>query len=497
MYQINSFNFTVHTEDKTFKTEIFKLINELPLIEVGFDAYKNVYMYKLNTLRLLEHECDAIWITKLWNDVKNEGNDFFSLQMINEFDYNFSFQRIAELYDFEKSKKVSYGGSFDSIMRVYSTIYGHEKIEEFKKIVANKLIKFLDEKQLLSSAKINNLSFIHNFNLSVRGSDFEDIKNKNKFKDSVLARLTENINGNLSYDYIKASVDESIYTLPIKSYQAYINDPKKMVNQYLKQNNKELLADDAVLNENDMIKYLEKIIKKVIKGTNKFEVKKATLNGYHIVADLSCNFSWNESVKIIDGIFLNFRPTFEVKKNFFGLCTINEDHEIKLYDCRGEITETEYNKLENKAEVYVSEGGDVIHKKSGGAKKDKKTTFKNSYFMRLHSTKLNMRKKYISIFEVNNWVKEDGITPYALNDLDSISLYLHEEISRYILASQIDIYDEASITNERGATDVLQDFINGFGITRIEDFVNKYPSCDNYIDTGIVNLKKGLKVFFG
>lgn len=489
MYRLNSFDFTVHTTEQTFKTELFKLIDELLLIDVRLNKSEKIYLYKLNISNLLKNECDPIWVKKIHEDMKNEGNDFFSLQIIDEHHYKFSFQRIAELNKFEDSPKVNKTDDYDSIIHIYNTIYSHENVKKMKAIVVKQLIGLIKNKNLLSNATINNMSYICYIDI---GSE-SDSKNRNNFNEHALVRLQESTTNGLSYTKYEADSSVNKYTHPIKSYKSYISYPQKIVDHYLRSKNKDIVDIDMI-SEINVIKYLEKMIKKKFDHTSMVQIKRDNIGRYYVEADENCRTSWQTTVKITDDIDLEFIPVFASNQNHFGLCVIRDTHNINLYGCEGKITSQEYKKLEDKTKVTIFEGEIARYSKHKAPKIEKIT----AYHMKLDNMKFTMHNKYVAICEVNNWTKENSHTGFTLGNLSEIATYLYKEMSQCILVRKKNCWVDANKDIDSEAIDYIQNIIQDYSIENIEDFQAQYINETNYIRTDASILENELiSLFYG
>ncbi|QOY50912.1 hypothetical protein [Candidatus Sulfurimonas baltica] len=156
MVNLNSISFSITTEGGSFLKDLFGHINTLPLQLVSEDKDMQRYKYKLRITQLIKRNYEETCVDLLIEDVKNEGLDFFTLQILGN-QVIFTFENVTKLPKLSKSDKVLPSEAYTYIKHLYGTIYADENIIFNKIKVIKSLSRFLDSHGLLGKSIIKEL----------------------------------------------------------------------------------------------------------------------------------------------------------------------------------------------------------------------------------------------------------------------------------------------------------------------------------------------------
>lgn len=362
--KLNTLRFTVHTEDQVFKNKLLTFIGTQELIRSSSDGYT----YKLNLVDDFLRMYGSGGASNYKDAVANDGNDFFNLH-IDDNNYSFSFENIAELYEFSEVEEVK--GGIKGLYLAYDFIFSDQDLIQKRQKVIKNFIDFIRIEGLLESSVINSLSFI---------SEIGSRRYADAFK--------QQIKGDVSIT--TEDQQKNIYTGSIDYYKAYIKLPQEIIDIY-RTNKGEVKVNINDLDEDKIFKILKESVKKAFNQIRKLQIKKDT-HGYYIHADESCLKVWNKSVEISTNIFVEFKPVLIDLQNFYGVyAPIRQERTVKIYNSEMVVSNEVYFSLD-----HAERGGIIV------------TPSNRIHHKKVYEVKMISKDQYIFILEINDWRITDG-----------------------------------------------------------------------------------------
>lgn len=360
--KLNALRFTVHTEDLDFKNKLLAFINKQELLNISSEA--NDYTYKLNLVDDFLTMYGQASAAKSVDIVKNEGISFFHLH-IDGSSYSFSFDNIIKLYEFYKDSEII--GDIVAAYLASDYIFSEYALIQKRAAIIKNVLKFLLEEGLLATSTINALSFVSTLN----STDDADLL-KQLIKEG------------------KASKDElqkNMYTGAFNHYKAYIKQPQKIINIY-RMGRGEANIDIHILGDEEVLKMLKEAVKgSFTKAKTLLHIKKDA-GGYYIYADESCLKVWNKPIKIVEGIFVEFKPVLTDLQNFYGINkSMKQECLLKLQDSKIAVDKKVYDSLETTDQAGI----------------DDEDITNEIFYKKVHKVDIRSKEKNAFILEINDW----------------------------------------------------------------------------------------------
>lgn len=362
MSKLNALRFTVHTEDSGFKNKLLAFINNQELLNISSEA--NDYTYKLNLVDdflIMYGQGDA---AKSVDILKNEGISFFHLH-IDGTSYSFSFDNIIELYEFYKDNEIV--GDIVAAYLASDYIFSECDLIRRREVIIKNVLKFLREEGLFATSTIDTISFVSMINST------DDAKLlKNLIKD-----------GEASKDELQ----KNMYTGAFDHYKAYIKQPQEIINIY-RMGRDEANIDIHVLGDEEVLKMLKEAVKgSFAKAKTLLHIKKDA-GGYYIYADESCLKVWNKPIKIVESIFVEFKPVLIDLQNFYGINkSMKQECLLKLRNSKIAVDKKVFDSLETTDQAGI----------------DDEDITNEIFYKKVHKVDIRSKEKNAFILEINDW----------------------------------------------------------------------------------------------
>ncbi|QOY53040.1 hypothetical protein [Candidatus Sulfurimonas baltica] len=433
--KISHLSYTVHA-DESFLCKLKDFLTTLKLFVFDFNILTNTYSYKINLNSYMESDyVGSDLLLHLGGEMKAIGKVLLTIQLIDSQQFKISYLDIGKEVTLEESNKIDKVGGYSDCMIFYRKILSNNDLLQHEYKIFKKISAFVLAQPLTVETSLNSIEFNSKF-FDYKEYGTSTKKAREVFKDSTLSQLVETDASHLTYKMQRANVDETVYTNPVYKYKASITDPQKIVDLYHTKKNLPVqkLSD---MTETRVLQALSSIIISKLKGNKKLvTVQKDATNGYHVITDAALSKSWVAPINTKDGVVLTFDSLFEPNTNYASLSTVKEKYNLKFYNCVGNITATEYKKIDDKSEVtitpedYIYDGKDKVIK-----------TFPTTYAKDYDLDTLNTKTEYVATLQVNDFVKSDD-TSYTLSELEGVASYLSKVAANYIVGNYKNTYHE-------------------------------------------------------
>jgi hypothetical protein len=359
MNKLNTIQFTVQTEDQVFKNKLLAFIGTQELVRSSSDDYT----YKLNLVDDFFTMFSSGGVTNYKDAVANDGNDFFNLHIDNN-NYSFSFENIAELYEFPEVEGVK--GGIKGLYLAYNFIFSDQNLIQKRQKIIKNFMDFIRVEGLLESSVINSLSFV---------SEIGSRRYANVFKQQIKGEVP----------ITTEDQQKDMYTGSVDYYKAYIKHPQEIIDIH-RIDKGEVKVNVNDIGEDKVLKMLKESVKEAFYHIRKLHIKKDT-RGYYIHADESCLKVWNKPVEISTDIFVEFKPVLIDLRNFYGIyAPIRQERTAKIYNSEMVVSNEVYYGLENAERARTVFVG-----------------HEERCYQKVHEVKMISKDRYAFILEMNDW----------------------------------------------------------------------------------------------
>lgn len=331
---LNTFKFTTHTKDTSFKERLFKFIDSLKLIKINSNEKIKMYSYILDK----SEEVKALIVyanDKYIAEVQDKGNIFFTLKITQKYDYTFSFDGLSELVEFDTPNNMS--GEKKDIAYANKMLYSDELLINQRISILKQCLQFVKEEGLYQDTKIKSIGL---------SKSFKEVDRYNKYR--LIKFNTDKKNGTYSSYVMEQSTN--LYTSKINYYKAYIKYPQDIVDNF-----KQLTSEQA-------IKKLKTIIGNKFKKCEEIIVQKDSTGRYSIKVNVKCSKQFNKPIEISERNHLVFKLDIDNKSVFYKIShTSKYSTGHNLYRTKKVLTDLQANKIDDeevesiKAELILLE----------------------------------------------------------------------------------------------------------------------------------------------